>query len=56
MSSHRAERPARGLRRGPLAVLCVAAALASVLLIVAFLLLFATNSLQAWALRHARRS
>ena len=33
-----------------------AAALASVLLIVAFLLLFATNSLQAWALRHARRS
>jgi sulfate transport system permease protein len=32
-----------------------AAALASVLLIVAFVLLFVTNSLQAWALRHARR-
>jgi len=32
-----------------------AAALASVLLIVAFLLLFVTNSLQAWASRHARR-
>jgi sulfate transport system permease protein len=33
-----------------------AAALASVLLVVAFVLLFVTNSLQAWALRHARRS
>lgn len=32
-----------------------AAALASVLLVTAFLLLFVTNSLQAWALRHARR-
>lgn len=32
-----------------------AAALASVLLIVAFVLLFVTNSLQAWALRYARR-
>ena len=32
-----------------------AAALASVLLVVAFALLFVTNSLQAWALRHARR-
>ena len=32
-----------------------AAALASVLLLVAFLLLFLTNGLQAWALRHARR-
>ena len=33
-----------------------AAALASVLLIAAFLMLFITNSLQAWALRYARRS
>ena len=33
-----------------------AAALASVLLVTAFVLLFVTNSLQAWALRHARRS
>ena len=33
-----------------------AAALASVLLLTAFVLLFVTNSLQAWALRHARRS
>jgi len=33
-----------------------AAALASVLLITAFLLLFLTNTLQGWALRHARRS
>lgn len=32
-----------------------AAALASVLLITAFVLLFVTNTLQAWALRHARR-
>jgi sulfate transport system permease protein len=32
-----------------------AAALASVLLVVAFILLFLTNSLQAWALRYARR-
>jgi sulfate transport system permease protein len=32
-----------------------AAALASVLLLTAFVLLFVTNSLQAWALRHARR-
>ena len=33
-----------------------AAALASVLLVTAFVLLFVTNSLQAWALRHARRT
>jgi len=33
-----------------------AAALASVLLILAFVLLFLTNSLQAWALRYARRN
>ena len=33
-----------------------AAALASVLLVTAFVLLFVTNSLQAWALRYARRS
>jgi sulfate transport system permease protein len=33
-----------------------AAALASVLLLAAFLLLFITNTLQAWALRYARRS
>jgi sulfate/thiosulfate transport system permease protein len=32
-----------------------AAALASVLLLAAFLLLFVTNSLQSWAMRHARR-
>lgn len=32
-----------------------AAALASVLLIAAFVMLFVTNSLQAWALRYARR-